>query len=209
MPNICYAFDFDFTLSHFPNGIQSLLSIAYGTGIPRETVDRIYNEVVDSSEGFSHITFSTALAHADPTIDAKKLADEICAWLAADSIAPYTESRETFDRFLTQGFATAIITAGNPEWQNKKLEMLAFPQPAERIFITSPTEGKAPAIKKLFDQGFDFIHYTDDRPGELDRIRDVYGPDRVATYWIVRDDSPYKSAGARHQHKIITSLTEV
>lgn len=207
-PTVCYAFDFDFTLAHFPDGLESLMNLAVSAGAPREVVDRVYASVVDSSIGFSHITFSSALAKEIPEIDADKLSKDICIWLGNAGIKLYDDVLTTFGYLQQHDIPAAIITAGNFDWQKKKIELVRIPLGEDRIFIVSPTEGKMGAIETLLQQGFDCIHYVDDRPLELDRIRDTYTHDRVTTYLMVRSDSLYKTVIPRHTHITITSLQE-
>lgn len=199
----CYAFDLDFTLTHFTRGIAAMIdAVCDLIDEPREEIEALMDEVVDSAAGFSHKTFVARIAERYSNVPTDEIERAICDWLDGD-LARYADT----DAALARHAPIAIITAGNEVWQMKKISAARIE--ANHLFIVSPTTGKAAAIQELIDRVGAPIIYVDDRPEELDRIRDVHSPDTVITYHIVRDDSPYRDKTSRHAHQKINTLAEL
>ncbi len=203
----CYACDLDNTLTYFTRGTDALIDIVATYGVPRDVAVRVMNAVVDSDVGFSHKTFVAALCKLHNQINAPQLERDVCGWLEHDGLARYPDVDQFLISIEARGLPWAIITAGNEEWQVKKIEAVNLP--TDRVFVVSPMVGKADAIKKLLKRFGSPIVFVDDRPAELDRVRDVHEPDVVDTYLIERPESPHNMNLSRYEHKKIKSLLEL
>lgn len=206
-PTACIvAFDLDFTLTHFRSGLESLFATIAQCGVPATISKPVYRKIIRSAGGFSPSAMAAALIPYHPHLRTANLERALTDWLEKN-IALYSDVAAVLAELKVRGLLTRIITAGNEDWQHKKIHCLGLTP--DFLHIVSPTAGKGAIIKKIYAATGCLVVYIDDDVNELDRICDTNARSAVISILIVRSTDLHRSVPSRYTHLRIKQLTEV
>ncbi len=204
MKPTCIALDFDFTLAHFTGGLHNLYAIFTRRGIAPEIVREAHLET--EREGFTIARFTAQIKKRVTELPRETaVSTEFGEWLRA-SLTPYPDTRAFFTRWAGK-IPLAIVTFGDPDYQKQKIGM--FDLPYDSLFTVAPPRTKSEALRALIARHGKPILFVDDKPEELDAVRDDFiSEDDVVTVLMRRPDSMYLNT-RRHSHERVASLYEV
>lgn len=200
----CVVFDFDNTLARATDGYDGLFQVFMQDGLSREYLAALYEKVKEAST-FSIINFCDALEKEGKVFDRSLREQEAEVWLK-NSLAVYEDAHTVLLFARKKGLHIVIVTAGDPHYQKKKIAYTKIPH--EEVHVTE-IGAKLPVVEMLSKKYTPPLIYIDDRPMELDRIRDKLPESRVLTVWLRRPGAKYAGDRANHTHIIIESLTEL
>lgn len=204
MKPTCIALDFDFTLTHFVGGLDSLYTIFTRRGVAPEIVREAHQQT--ERGGFTIDKFTANVKKCVPELlQETTVAAEFTEWLHT-SLVPYPDTRSFFVRWFGK-IPLAIVTFGDPSYQKQKIDLMNFPH--DSLFTIAPTYKKTEALCTLIARHGRPILFVDDKPEELDAVRDdLLSEDDVVTVLMRRPDGIYLDT-PHHNHERVASLCEV
>jgi FMN phosphatase YigB (HAD superfamily) len=197
--------DFDFTLAHFTDGVESLCEIFSAYGVAADVAHQGWLEA--EQLGF---TIDVCRNAVERIIGKSLPKDDIAAlfrqWLRAN-LSLYEDSQAVINRW-NQNDMIWILTFGNREYQFQKISSvdILFHQ----VVVTTEPNTKFRFIQRLVQKSRYPIMFVDDKPSELDAVRDAgLGNSQIETVLIRRSDSPYFEVKPRYPHRVVWSLAEL
>ena len=205
MKPTCLSLDLDNTICYLEGGREAFLDIFAAYDIPRKQLEEIYNHL-RYGEGFSPKEFLAALVAQGFTLDVNSVEKKLTA-LHRKSLKLYEDAAWLTHKEKTpSAVPIAIVTAGHPDYQQEKCDLLGIR--ADHIFVVAPSEGKTAPLRELIARYGTPIIHTDDKLEELDRIRDAGLTEKeVITIALLRD--PKTQQKTSYTHRVIHSLAEI
>ncbi len=203
----CIAIDLDATLCRFQGGKEGLFSIFVCPQASENDIREIY-ERVKKNQGFSIAKMQRGVEEKiGKKLDTAKVEQKFSEWLK-HSLVLYPDSIPFLARYKAHGHPICIVTFGDTQFQNQKVVALSIPH--DKLFVTEKEDGKPRIIRELLKKYGSAVVFIDDKPSELDRIRDQ-GIDEsdVITVQIYREDGPYGGEEPRFEHRKVSSLFDV
>ena len=133
------ALDLDYTLAHFKSGRGVIFEIVSRFGIEHKTASRILEELVNSREGFNFHRYTQHVASFINTSDSfleAKLNDTLDNHFQED-FSVYPDVKESLEKWKLEGNILGVVTAGNREFQQEKIDFIGFP--FDEVHITDIT----------------------------------------------------------------------
>lgn len=205
MRSTCIALDLDYTLSHFRGRYDGLFDIFRKRGVPDDVIGRAYDEA--KSDGFTIEKLIDLVAREGAALERGPVRAEFRAWLES-AITLYSDVMPFLERLRSTGsLPVAIITFGQPDYQEEKVRLLKFPY--DRYVCVPEPDAKFAALLELKAAYGTPLLYVDDKASELDRIREQDPKKQIFTVRVMRPDSPYRDQPTRFKHIHISSLGEL
>jgi hypothetical protein len=205
------AVDFDGTIATLSDGdngsYPGLLGLFYGLGLDTQELREAYEEA--RAEGFCLERMIQALvargAHIG-TLGNLELTRKFIAWVNR-SLRVYSDAQAALSRWAKDGREVVIVTMGENDFQNQKVSTANVPHAA--VFTTRRDEDKAFLLQRL-NEAYGRVLIVDDKAAVLDAVRDVDPTgEQLVTVRIIREDGKYANQQARHNHIVVSALTEI
>ncbi len=200
----CIAFDFDNTLARATDGYVGLFAVFQKDGMSEDYLKKTYEAVKEASQ-FSIEKYCDALEADGNHFPRQERQVEAEEWLR-ESLHVFPETRAVIETIREKGIQVIIVSGGERSYQMKKIAYSEIRY--DEVFITH-IGNKADTIQEISGRFASPLVYVDDRPMELDRIRDKMSDETVLTVWLRRPGGKYTNDVAEHEHIIISNLTEL
>lgn len=197
--------DFDFTVSYFVGGIDTITKPFTKRGISHEIA--MQAEQAAEERGFCLSVYLEEIEKFTGWPFAREVIEpEFRRWMAK-TIRTYEDARHAFEFWRTQRLDVVFVTLGNKEYQLDKIAMSQLPH--RYAFVVDRDEAKWVHINQLLQAHGAPVVYIDDKPSVLDHIRDQDKAGEVITVRAKRAESPYYKEPARHTHHEVSDLTRL
>lgn len=130
------------------------------------------------------------------------------AWVR-DALIVFDDAREAIAQWMREGIPVYVVTTGDRQFQQFKLELAGISVPSGHVLTVLRDEYKTDEVEELASRHPGTIVVVDDKASVLDLIRDANIPASLETIQIVRHDGKYASQEARHDHLVVTALTDI
>ena len=165
----CIAIDLDATLCRFQGGKEGLFSIFVCPQASENDIREIY-ERVKKSHGFSIAKMQRGVEEKiGKKFDTAEVEQKFSEWLKR-SLVLYPDSIPFLTNCKTCGLPICIVTFGDTQFQKQKVAALNIPY--DELFVTEKENGKPRIILELIKKYGSAVVFIDDKPSELDRVRD-------------------------------------
>ncbi len=202
----CIALDFDYCTARFVDKEIGLADIFVRRGVPLAIATKKAWEAVAS--GFTIEKYIALVSDAVGQIkNESTIRSEYLQWFI-ENLKLYDDSAEAMERMHRVEVPIVFVTFGIQETQMQKIHTVGIRYNDVRV-VTPPCV-KASVIQELLGIYGAPILYADDKPQDLDMVRDVGLTDQeVVTVRVDRSDSPHKSVLARHAHIVTANLIDL
>lgn len=202
----CIALDFDYCTARFVDKEVGLADIFVRRGVPHDIATKKAWEAVAS--GFTIEKYITLVSDAVGQIENEStILGEYLQWFTKN-LRLYDDSAEAMERMHRMQVPIVFVTFGIQETQMQKIHTVGVRYSDVRV--VTPPSVKASIIQELLSAYRAPILYADDKPQDLDMVRDIGLTERdVVTVRVNRLDSPHKTVRARHHHVIAANLMEI
>lgn len=199
------AVDFDFTLSHFQRGIESVLDLFTSRGVPREEVREAWLEA--EAQGFSPGVFHNAVAaRVGEHFAISDFEKDFAEWLSS-SVTLYADCVPTLAAWSRLQIPVTIVTLGDAPYQRQKIAIVGLEH--LEVIVVPGVQGKLSVIHEIVGRSGTPGLFIEDNASLLDQVHDAFSSLDVMTAWIKRPDSPYVLRRPHRPHVVITELAEL
>ncbi|MFH0830540.1 MAG: hypothetical protein V1895_00580 [Parcubacteria group bacterium] len=197
--------DFDFTVSHFISGIETVLELFTSRGVPHDVAHTSWQAAEE--RGFSLRVFTEEIElrtsrHFAPSA----LKVDFTKWMIKN-IRPYEDSFLAFVAWQALRIPVIFVSFGDTVYQRDKIALSTLPHTG--MHIVQNKSHKVNIVREILRlYGPPIIHLEDDVT-ILDVIYETGLGMQIQTIWVHRPDSPYATTPARYPHLVITALTDL
>lgn len=207
----CVALDVDYCSARFIDQEKGLPDIFVRRGVPKDQALAALDEA--RASGFTIDRYAELLRERHEKIirvrDIPSIRHEFQAWFRT-SFQAYDDTAKALKDMHARHAHLAFVTFGNEGFQRKKVTSLDLHRHDAAIHVVEPPRIKSGVIRGLAYVYGRTILYADDKPEELDAIRDAgLSEQEVVTVRVTRPDSPHRDIKARHAHVEVASLAEI
>lgn len=195
------AVDLDGTIAHFhgPSRDRGFFRIFTSRGIPDTTVEKVYQETM-ATIGFSIPNFLSVLSkYTEVLTSSEEILVEFDAW-AETEFGTFPDSRSALERWKHKGTPIIVLTAGEAEYQKKKVHLANIYY--DRLIIVTTSIEKVEELRAIREEHGHPIVFYDDNPRTLDAVKEA-GLD-VETVWVKRANDTDEAEPKLRHRKIAT-----
>ena len=196
------AVDLDGTIAHFhgPQRDRGFFKIFTSRGVLEEAIEKTYQETM-ATIGFSIPNFLCVLSkYTKVPLSSEEVQKEFHLWVEAD-FAAFPDSRAALERWKDASVPIIILTAGEEEYQKKKVHLADIYY--DRLIIVTTAIEKVEKLREISEEYGQPVAFYDDNPRTLDAVRES-GVD-VETVWVKRANDPSK-VRPKFPHRKIRTL---
>ncbi len=206
----CVALGVDYCSARFIDQ-KGLPDIFVRRGVPEDDARSALEEA--RASGFTIDRYVELLREKHKEIikirDLPSIRHEFQTWFRT-SLQPYDDTAKALRDMHARHAHLAFVTFGNEGFQRKKVTSLDLHRHDAAIHVVEPPRIKSGVIRGLAYVYGRTILYADDKPEDLDSIRDAgLSEQEVITVRVMRPDSPHRDIKARHVHAEVASLAEI
>ncbi|KKU11670.1 MAG: hypothetical protein UX16_C0008G0011 [Parcubacteria group bacterium GW2011_GWB1_45_7] len=202
----CVALDFDDCLAHHNDDYTGLFDIFIKQGFSESVVRGAYEET-HARGGFSFDNFIDVLKNkgeiGENTEELKKKFDE---WVSL-SLLLYPDVKDFLVQVKLLKIPVAIVTFGDSEHQKEKV--LSTGVLYDYLYVIPRKGEKFTVLEELMADYGAPIAFVDDKPEELDNVREHFTADEVKLFRIIRPRGRHIEAKPRFEYPKIENLTEI
>jgi hypothetical protein len=208
----CVALDLDYCSARFIDQESGLPDIFVKRGVPQDDALSALEEARESGFTIDKYVELVRNKHHKEIIkirDVPGIRHEFQTWLRT-TFQPYDDTAKALKEMHGKHVHLAFVPFGDEHFQRKKITSLDLHRHDAAIHVVEPPRIKSAVIRGLAYVYGKTIIYADDKPEELDSIREAgLSEHEVITVRVVRPDSPHRDIAARHPHIEVGSLAEI
>lgn len=195
------AVDLDGTIAHFhgPRRDRGFFRIFTNRGISETTVEKVYQETM-ATIGFSIPNFLSVLSkYIEVLLSIEDALKEFDAWVETE-FGTFPDSRSALERWKSKCTPIIVLTAGEAEYQKKKVHLADIYY--NRLIIVTTSIEKVQELRAISEEYGHPVVFYDDNPRTLDTVKES-GLD-VETVWVKRANDTDEAKPKLRHRKIAT-----
>lgn len=207
----CVALDLDYCSARFIDQEVGLPDIFVRRGVPESDALSALEEARESGFTIDKYVELVRKKHASVirTRDIPAVRHEFQTWLRT-TFQPYDDTARALREIHRKYTHLAFVPMGDEHFQRKKITSLDLHRHDAAIHVVEPPRIKSAVIRGLAYVYGRTILYADDKPEELDAIREAgLSEQEVITVRVTRPDSPHRNTRAQHTHIEVGNLAEI
>lgn len=202
----CLAIDFDNCLAYYNDDRAGLFKIFTDIGFSEENARMAYKGV-DDTVGVSLNSISSSLEKiAGVKINAGDLKNKFDQWIEG-AVSVFPDVNQFLSEAKSMGIPITIITYGNDDFQKQKIKISKIIY--DDVVVTNVPGGKYLVLGELLKRFGPTIAFVDDKPEELDNVRERFSEKEIGVFRIIRPTGPHIDKKAKFNHPEVKSLFDI